>query len=97
MLSSIIPTRLRPERSQNTLPLGLPSSKDVYHRNNSNDCYQAQATMNNMGMERRCMGKEPDNQSFGRATAKIARKTVAATSTFQRGHEFLYDSDSDPA
>ena len=50
-----------------------------------------------MGIERGRMRKEPDNQSSGKATAKIARKTAAAASTFQRGDEDPYDSDSDPA
>ena len=40
-----------------------------------------QATMNNMGMERGRMQKEPDNQSSGKATAEIDRKTAAAAST----------------
>ena len=39
--------------------------------------------MINMGMERGRMRKEPDNQSSGKATAKIARKAAAAASTFQ--------------
>ena len=53
--------------------------------------------MNNMGMERGRMRKEPDNQpeSSGKAAAKIARKTAAAASTFRRGDEDPYDSDSD--
>ena len=55
--------------------------------------------MNNMGMERGRMHKEPDNQSSGKATAKIARKTAAAASTFRRGNKDPYDSlsDCDPA
>ena len=57
-------------------------NKDVHHRNNSNDSYQA--TMNYMGMERGRMRKEPDNQSSCKATAKIDRKTAAAASTFLR-------------
>ena len=44
-----------------------------------------EAIMNNIGMERRRMLKELDNQSSCQATAKIARKTAAAASTFQRG------------
>ena len=51
--------------------------------------------MNNMGMERGRMRKEPDTQSSGKATAKIDRKTAAAASTFRRGDEDPYDSDSD--
>ena len=53
--------------------------------------------MNNMGMERGRMRKEPDNQPSGKATAKIDRKTAAAASTFRRGNEDPYDSDSDTA
>ena len=68
-------------------------NKDVHHRNNSKDSNQA--TMNNMGMERRRMRKEPDNQSSDKATAKIDRKTDAAASTFLRDDEDPYDSDSD--
>ena len=41
--------------------------------------------------------KEPDNQSSGKATAKIDRKTAAAASTFRRGNGDPYDSDSDTA
>ena len=53
--------------------------------------------MNNMGMERGRMRKEPDNQSDGLpAMAKIDRKIAAAASTFRRGNEDPYDSDSDP-
>ena len=55
-----------------------------------------QATMNNMGMEHGRMRKEPDDQSSGKATAKTARKTVAAASTFRLGNEDPYDIDSDP-
>ena len=62
------------------MPSGLAFSKDVYHRNNGKDSNQA--TMNNMGMEGGRMRKESDNQSSGKATAKIDRKTAAATSTF---------------
>ena len=51
--------------------------------------------MNNMGMERGRMRKESDNQASGKATAKIDRKTAAAASTFRRGDEHPYDSDSD--
>ena len=40
------------------------------------------------------MLKEPDNQSSGKATAKIDRKTAAAASTFRLGDEDPYDSDS---
>ena len=43
------------------------------------------------------MRKEPDNQSLGKATAKINSKTAAAASTFRRGNEDPYDSDSDTA
>ena len=49
----------------------------------------------NMGMERGRMRKEPDNQSSGKATAKINRKTVAAAATFLRGNKDPYDSDSE--
>ena len=49
-----------------------------------------------MGMERGHMRKEPDNQSTGKAMAKIARKAAAA-STFRRGNKDPHDSDSDPA
>ena len=42
------------------------------------------------------MRKEPDNQSTGKAMAKIARKAAAA-STFRRGNKDPHDSDSDPA
>ena len=38
--------------------------------------------MNIMGMEHGHMRKEPDNQSSSKATAKFARKTAAAASTF---------------
>ena len=37
----------------------IECNKDVHHRNNSNDHYQA--TMNNMGMEHGRMRKEPDD------------------------------------
>ena len=47
-----------------------------------------------MGMERGRMRKEPDNQSSGKATAKIDSKTAAAASTFRRGNDDPYDSDS---
>ena len=40
-----------------------------------------------MGMERGRMCKEPDDQSSGKAMAKIASKTAAAASTFPRGNE----------
>ena len=55
--------------------------------------------MNNMGMERGRKHKEPDNQSSGKAMAKIACETAAAASTFLRGYEYPYhdDSDSDTA
>ena len=43
------------------------------------------------------MRNEPDNQSSGKATAKIDSKTAAAASTFRRGDEYPYDSDSDTA
>ena len=80
------------------MPSGLAFSTDVYHRNNRKD--RNQAAMNNMGMERGRMRKEPDNQSLpsdslGKATAKINRKTAAAASTFRRGDEDPNDSDSD--
>ena len=77
------------------MPSGLAFSTDVHHRNNSKDSHQA--TMNNMGMERGRMRKEPDIQSSGKAMAKIARTTAAAASTFRQGNEDPYDSDSDPA
>ena len=77
------------------MPSGLAFSTDVYHRNNRKD--RNQATMNNMGMERGRMRKEPDNQSSGKAIAKIDSKTAAAASTFRRGDEDPYDSDSDTA
>ena len=48
------------------MPSGLAFSSDVYHRNNSKD--RNQATMNNMGMERGRMLKEPDNRSSREAT-----------------------------
>ena len=52
------------------MPSGLALCTDVYHRNNLNrkDCNQA--NMNNMGMERGRMQKEPDNQ-FGDFINKI--------------------------
>ena len=78
------------------MPSDLAFSTDVHHRNNRKDSNQA--TMNNMGMVRmecRRMLKEPDNQSSGKATAKIACKTAAAASTFREGNEDPYDSDSD--
>ena len=71
------------------MPSGLAFSTDVYHRNNHKDRNQA------MGMERGRMRREPDNQSSGKATAKINRKTAAAASTFRRCDEDPYDSDSD--
>ena len=49
-----------------------------------------------MGMERGHMRKEQDNQSSGKVTAKIARKTAAAASTFPRGNEDPFDSDFGP-
>ena len=54
-------------------------NKDVHHRNNRKD--RNQATMNNMGMERGRMRKESDNQSSGKATAKIDSKTAAAAAS----------------
>ena len=51
--------------------------------------------MNNM--ERGRVQKEPDNQSSGKATAKIDRKTAAGASTFLWGNEDPFDSDSDSA
>ena len=97
MLSSIIPKMPRQERTQNPgyMPSGLAFSKDVYHRKNHKDSNQA--TMINMGMESGRMLKESDNQSSCKATAKIDRKTAAAASTFRRGDEYPYDSDSDTA
>ena len=70
------------------MPSGLAFSTDVYHRNNHKDRNQA------MGMERGRMRREPDNQSSGKATAKIDSKTAAAASTFRRGNDDPYDSDS---
>ena len=64
------------------MPSGLAFSTDKHNLNNSKDCNQA--TVNNMGMERGCTRKEPDNQSSCKATAKIDRKTAAAASTFRR-------------
>ena len=52
--------------------------------------------MNNMGMERGRMRKEPDNQSSGKAMAKIVRKTAAAASRATKTPQ-PYDSDSDTA
>ena len=40
------------------------------------------SAMNNMSMEHGRMRKEPDNQSSGKATAKIDGKTSAAAFTF---------------
>ena len=74
-------------------PSGLAFSTDVHHRINRKD--RNQTTMNNMGMERGRVREEPDIQSSGKATAKI--ETAAAASTFRRGNEDPYDSDSDPA
>ena len=74
------------------MPSALAFSTDAYHRNNRKD--RNQATMNNMGMERGRMRKEPDNQSSGKAIAKIDSKTAAAASTFRRGNDDPYDSDS---
>ena len=67
------------------MPSGLAFSTDVHNRYNRKDSNQA--TMNNKGMERGRMRKEPDNQSSGKATAKIDSKTAAAASTFRRGDE----------
>ena len=53
--------------------------------------------MNNMGMERERILKEPDSQSSGRGTAKIDHKTAAAASTFRRGNEDPCASDSETA
>ena len=75
------------------MPSGLAYFTDVYHRDSRKD--RNQATMNNMGMERGRMRKEPDNQSSNRATAKTDLKTAAAASTFRRGDEDPYDSDTD--
>ena len=77
------------------MPSGLAFAMDVHHRTNRKD--RNQATLNNMGMERGRMRKEPDNQSSNRATAKTDLKTAAAASTFRRGDEDPYDSDSDTA
>lgn len=53
-------------------------------RNNRKDRYQD--IMVNMSLEHRGrMREEPDIQSSGKATAKNARKTIAAASTFRRG------------
>ena len=71
-----------------------PSHETEYnrhHRNISN--YSYQATTNNMGMERRRMRKEPDNQSSGNSMAKIARKTAA--DLHSDDNEDPYDSDSE--
>jgi hypothetical protein len=55
---------------------------DQPDRNNRDDHYRDQATMENMSLEQRGrMREEPDNQSSGNATAK----TAAAASTFRRG------------
>ena len=45
------------------------------------------------------MRNEPDNQASSscKPTAKIDHKTAAAASTFRRGDEYPYDSDSDTA
>ena len=75
------------------MPSGLAFSTDEYDRNNSK--YSYKFTMNNICMERGRMQKEPDNQSSGKATAKIDGKTAAAASTFRRGDEYPYDSVSD--
>ena len=48
---------------------GLAFSTDVHSRNNRKGRYQA--SMNNTGMQRGRMRKEPANQSSGKATAKI--------------------------
>ena len=69
----------------NTKTSGLAFATDVYHRNKRKDSNQA--TMNNMGMERGRMRKEPDNSSSRKATAKIDRKTASAASTFRRGDD----------
>ena len=53
--------------------------------------------MNNMGMEGGLVRNEPDNQSSGKASAKIVHKTAAAAFTFRRGNKDPYYSDSDPA
>ena len=50
-----------------------------------------------MATERGRMRNDTDNQSSGKATGKIDRKTAAAASTFQRGDEYPYDSDFDTA
>ena len=70
------------------MPSGLAVSTDVYHRDNSKDSNQV--TMNNMDMESGRMLKKPDNQPFGKATAKFARKTASAASTFLWGNEALH-------
>ena len=78
------------------MPPGLAFSMDVHHLNNLKDSNKV--TMNNMpvGMERGCIRKEPDSQFSGKATAKIDSKAAAAATTFRRGKEDPYDSDSDP-
>ena len=77
------------------MPSGLAFSTDVHHLNNSKDSNQA--TINNMGMERGRKQKERDNQSSGKAIAKMDCKTAADASIFLRGNEDPYDSDSDTA
>ena len=77
------------------MPSGLAFCTDVHHLSNRKDSNQA--IMNNMGVQRGRMLKEPSNQSSGKATAKIARKSAAAASTFQRGNEDPYDCYSDTA
>ena len=67
----------------------------IQHNTNEPKAGEKPGYMNNIGMERGSMLKEPDNQSSGKATAKIDRKTAAAASTFRWGDEDPYDSDSD--
>ena len=85
MLSSIISAIPRPERSPNTCNQAWPSPLKCTIETTRQDSYEA--TMNNMGMERGRMRKEPDNQSSGKATAKTASKTAAAASTFRRDNK----------
>ena len=73
MSSSIKPTIPSP-REAPIQASGLAFSTDVRNRNNRKDRYQA--TVNNMGMERGRMRKEPDNQSSGKAIAKFAARLL---------------------
>ena len=87
------PEQISNPEKRGYMPSGLAFSTDVHHLNNSKDSNQA--TINNMGMERGRKQKERDNQSSGKATAKINRKTASAASTCRRGDEDPYDRDSD--